>query len=266
MSTKVPIFNEEGEINGLIGIGTNITERKKIEEEQSLSYKLLNDQNNRLKNFSYIVSHNLRSHVSNIKTIANLLNTNLDKNESEELLKYLKTVVGSLDDTIVNLNTVVEIQNNLTIEVSTINLKISVDSVIGLMGMQVANKKVAIKVSIPKDLTIRHNPAYLESILLNIISNAVKYSDTQKESYLHISSYLRDNYTVLEVRDNGLGIDMKRNGNKLFGMYKTFHSQTHPEAKGIGLFITKNQIESLGGKIEVESDLGIGSTFRIFFR
>jgi hypothetical protein len=68
---------------------------------------------------------------------------------------------------------------------------------------------------------------------------------------------------ILNVSDNGIGIDMKKNGDKLFGMYKTFNN--NPDARGIGLFITKNQIDAMGGKVEVESELGKGTSFKIYF-
>lgn len=69
---------------------------------------------------------------------------------------------------------------------------------------------------------------------------------------------------MLEISDNGIGIDMKVNGSKLFGLFKTF---THnPDSKGVGLFISKNQIESMGGRVTVESELNKGTTFKIYMK
>lgn len=101
----------------------------------------------------------------------------------------------------------------------------------------------------------------MESIVLNLTTNAIKYRDPEKEPTLTIQSYTEDEFIVLSVEDNGKGIDMERYGGKVFGMYKTFHG--NKDARGIGLFITKNQIESMGGTIELESAVGVGTTFKI---
>ena len=107
-------------------------------------------------------------------------------------------------------------------------------------------------------------PAYLESIILNLITNAIKYKSPDRPVVLKIKSGMEGDFAFLSIADNGLGIDLDRHGSKLFGMYKTFHS--HPEARGIGLFISKNQIEAMGGHIEVESEMGKGTTFTTYFK
>jgi signal transduction histidine kinase len=79
-----------------------------------------------------------------------------------------------------------------------------------------------------------------------------------------VDCFQEEDFTILHIKDNGLGIDMKKYGEKLFGMYKTFHG--NKDARGIGLFICKNQIETMGGKIEVDSELGVGTTFKIYIK
>ena len=103
----------------------------------------------------------------------------------------------------------------------------------------------------------------MESILLNFISNAIKYSHPDRTPVLEIEAHQRQNQLILEIADNGIGIDLEKNGDKLFGMYKTFSN--NPDARGIGLFITKNQIDAMGGKVEVNSELGKGTRFSIYF-
>src|SRR5690606_37667081 len=100
-------------------------------------------------------------------------------------------------------------------------------------------------------------------IIQNLISNAIKYKNPDRAPVILIESYIENNIVKLRVKDNGLGIDLERNGDKIFGFRKTFHK--HPDAKGLGLFITRNQIETLGGKIYVESKPNIGTTFTIEF-
>ncbi|MBJ7428708.1 MAG: ATP-binding protein, partial [Bacteroidia bacterium] len=115
-------------------------------------------------------------------------------------------------------------------------------------------------------LSVNFNAAYLESIIYNLISNAIKYSkkDNKQQSFIQVSSEIINNKIVLSILDNGIGIDLIKNKDKLFGMYKTFHD--NEDARGIGLFITKNQIEAMGGTIDVFSELGLGTTFKITFK
>ena len=117
--------------------------------------------------------------------------------------------------------------------------------------------------SVDKNLNVLSVPAYLESIILNLMTNAVKYRSLDREPKIAISAKKQDGYLVLSISDNGLGIDLERYGDKLFGMYKTFHD--NKDARGLGLYIIKNQIEAMDGNITVTSEVGKGSTFKVSF-
>jgi len=125
-------------------------------------------------------------------------------------------------------------------------------------------QNVHIENNVDKSLYVSGIEAYLESIIINFITNGIKYKSVKEGAYVKISSHTEKGYVVLKFEDNGLGMDLKLVKHKLFGMYKTFH--THKDSRGIGLFITKNQVEALGGKIEVESAVGIGTTFKVFLK
>ena len=128
----------------------------------------------------------------------------------------------------------------------------------------IQRQRITIKNDIPNDLTINFTPAYLESIILNLTTNAIKYSHPDVPLIISYSFSKTDDYIILEIADNGLGIDLKKHKKDIFGMYKTFHK--NDDSTGIGLYITKNQIESLQGKIEVESTVNVGSTFKVYFK
>ena len=98
---------------------------------------------------------------------------------------------------------------------------------------------------------------------MNLISNAIKYGHQDRKTVIDIYTYLEDNRPCLMIKDNGLGIDLKKYGNKIFHMYQTFHDRE--DAVGIGLFIVKNQVEMLQGSIEVMSTVDVGTTFIIRF-
>ena len=117
--------------------------------------------------------------------------------------------------------------------------------------------------NITQEATINFNPAYLESVLQNLCTNAIKYANPDKHLTIEFDFFTENEKKVLTIKDNGLGIDLKKYGHLIFGMYKTFHK--HEEANGIGLYITKNQIESMNGRVSVESQVGKGTTFKITF-
>lgn len=244
----------------------DITERIRSEQELTNSLNLVTDQNKRLLNFSYIVSHNLRSHTSNIKSIVGFLNGDLEHDERIELTNHLTNVSDMLDETLNNLNEVLSIQKNVNITVEKINLGFFIDKSLSILNEQIQQNNIQIISNFNHQLSVNFNAAYLESIIYNLISNAIKYSkkDNKQQSFIQISTKIINNKICLSIIDNGIGIDLIKNKDKLFGMYKTFHD--NEDARGIGLFITKNQIEAMGGTIDVFSELGLGTTFKITFK
>lgn len=243
---------------------TDITELKKIENELTNSFNLVNEQNKRLLNFSYIVSHNLRSHTSNIKSIVGFLGEEESESERLQLTSHLATVSDMLDETLNNLNDVLSIQKNVDLVLQDLKLSFYINKSLALLSEQIIKNEVHFDINIDDKLTIKFNAAYLESIIYNLISNAIKYRKPDIKPIIKISAEIENGKCVFSISDNGIGIDLKKNGEKLFGMYKTFHGNN--DARGIGLFITKNQIEALGGKIDVRSKLGVGTTLIITFK
>ena len=245
-----------------IAIVEDITEKKRAEQELKQSFDLVSDQNKRLLNFSYIVSHNLRSHTSNIETISNFLETAETKEERDEMIDLLKKVSQSLNETMTNLNEVVSIRTNINLSSEPLNLKEYINKTKLILSQQIEAKQVKIENLVAASIMVNYNTAYLESILFNLISNAIRYSRSDVIPEIKIT--FDSKTSTLKVQDNGIGIDLKKNGEKMFGMYKTFNN--NPDSKGIGLFIVKNQIDAMGGSITVDSMLGKGTTFTISFK
>jgi len=261
--TIVPFIDKDRNPYQYIAIQRDITLSKNAEIELNKSFGLVNEQNKRLLNFSYIVSHNLRSHTSNILSILNFLEKESSEKERSELMIHLKKVSRSLNDTLFNLNEVVSIRNNINLVIEPLNLLEYINQALKVQSELIAIKKAEIINRVSSNCFINCNPAYLESILLNFISNAIKYSHPDRTPVLEIDAHQQQNQLLLEIADNGIGIDLEKNGEKLFGMYKTFSN--NPDARGIGLFITKNQIDAMGGRVEVKSELGKGTRFIIYF-
>ncbi|MFY7653177.1 MAG: PAS domain S-box protein [Chitinophagaceae bacterium] len=265
-TTIIPFLDKTGKPYQYISIRTDITERKNAELELQKSFNMLSEQNNRLKNFSYIVSHNLRSHTSNIKSIINILGLIDNEEEKLALIGHLSTVTGLLDETLYNLNEVVAIQNNQQLQLIDIPINDYISKTIDVLKEQITKKEATIEINIPPKSSVKSYPAYLESILINLLSNALKYASPDRKPIIKINFTnvnLEPWRYCLQVSDNGMGINMDRYADKIFGMYKTFHG--NKDARGIGLFITKNQVEALGGKIEISSELNKGTTFSVYF-
>ncbi|HEU4496796.1 MAG TPA: PAS domain S-box protein [Flavobacterium sp.] len=260
----VNIIHEKEEPLALRGIKIDITKSRESEKDLSNSFNLVTEQNKRLLNFSYIVSHNLRSHTSNIQSIASLIETAEDDEERNELVKMLQSVSNTLNETMMNLNEVVNIQTNMNMTLEDLNLKDYITKTLEIVSEQIFLKKAAINFEVAPHVYVKFNAAYLQSILFNFISNALRYSHPGRQPVITLKSYIENTKTVLEISDNGIGIDLKKYGDKLFGMYKTFHD--NPDSKGIGLFITKNQIDAMGASLSVESEPNVGTAFKIYFK
>jgi len=245
------------------GYVTNINNRKNQENAIQEYVDIVESQNERLKNFTYIVSHDLRSHSSNIQGLLDLISIKNDVFSKNEYFKMLGKASNRLEDTLLQLNDIVSVVSSEH-ELVRISLNSVIDNFQSSFETMMKEAAVNFVNDVEKEIVVKVVPAFLDSIVTNLITNAIRYRDPNKTSFVRLFTETKDENVILGVEDNGLGLDLKKYGNKLFGMHKTFHN--HKYAKGIGLFITKNQIESMGGKIMVHSEKGKGSTFEVYFR
>lgn len=242
----------------------DITLVKNVEKEIKSLLDVTKDQNERLKNFAHIVSHNLRSHSGNISMMMDILFEESPELLENENLSLLKSAASNLSETIAHLNEVVLMNSAVIDNLKSVNLYQAIENGIKNVSGFAKESQVIIRNITDTDNQVLAVPAYLDSIVLNFLTNAIKYSSPERESYVQLSTSIKNDFVVLQIEDNGLGIDLKRHGAKLFGLYKTFHS--HEDARGVGLFITKNQVEAMGGKIEVTSEVNKGTTFSIYLK
>jgi signal transduction histidine kinase len=223
---------------------------------------IVSEQNNRLLNFSYIVSHNIRSHASNISGIAHVL---ADEPEPEIQRQFIEGLVKSsnnLDSTLRHLNELLNVQSRVNIHKEQLSFFQVVNRTLDTLVVDLKTNNVKIVNKIPDGFKLKTDKAYLDSIVLNLLSNAIKYRRPDEDPIITIEAGERNSVSYFIIQDNGKGIDLEKYGEKLFGMFKTFHGNR--DARGIGLFITRNQIEALGGTIEVESKVGEGTKFTVY--
>lgn len=240
---------------------TDFTDRKTAENRVQETLVLTEAQNRRLRNFAHIVSHNLRSHYSNIAMLVDVLQADFEGSEGNEVLSFLRQANDNLGDTITHLNDVATIGLMEHERLKPCNLSRAAAMAAEIVSSDAVKANVAVTLDVPDELMVMAVPAYLDSILLNLIGNAIRYSSPERDSFVKVVVRRVKDKVRISVSDNGLGIDLKTHGTKLFGMYRTFHG--HKDSRGIGLFITKNQVEAMQGHITVDSTPDVGTTFTV---
>lgn len=263
--SMIPIFNNEGVITHWISIQRDITDEKKLETEKEHLIRELTQNNKDLKQFSYITSHNLRAPLSNLIGLLNLIeDIPVENEELQEILAGFTKSTHLLNETINDLVKVIIIKDNPSMQKEEVSLKEVFENVFSQLSFQIELHKPIIKLKFDKVPELTTNKAYIESILLNLLTNSIKYKSENRKLKISITAEQIDNKTILTFKDNGIGIDLERNRDKVFGLYQRFHN--YPDSKGLGLYLVKSQVETMGGTISIESEVNKGTTFTITFK
>ena len=263
--SMLPVYNSDGELSHWVSIQRDITEAKKQEVEKEQLIRELTQNNKDLQQFSYITSHNLRAPLSNLTGLLNLIeDIPIDNPELKEILDGFNKSTHLLNETIEDLVKVIVIKDNPSIQKEDLSLKDVFENVFSQLDFLIGLHKPIIIINFDKVPILNTNKAYLESILLNLLTNAIKYKSEIKKSKITISASQVDDTVFLVFKDNGIGIDLARNKDKVFGLYQRFHN--FPDSKGLGLYLVKSQVEAMGGSIGIESEVNKGTTFTLTFK
>ena len=263
--SMIPIFNNEGVISHWISIQRDITDEKKLETEKEHLIRELTQNNKDLKQFSYITSHNLRAPLSNLIGLLNLTeDIPIENPELEEILAGFSKSTHLLNETINDLVKVIIIKDNPSMQKEEVSLKEVFENVFSQLSFQIELHKPIIKLKFDRVPLLNTNKAYIESILLNLLTNSIKYKSENRKLKISIIAEQIDHQVILTFKDNGIGIDLERNRDKVFGLYQRFHN--YPDSKGLGLYLVKSQVETMGGTISIESEVNKGTTFTITFK
>lgn len=242
----------------------DITKQKEILWEMNSIKEIAKNQNDMLSNFAHIATHDIRSHIGNLGMITDFMEEETAGIKNDENFKMLKESLSQLEVTISNLNEVRRDDFSLHGNLTSKNLGVFVENAIYNMNAIAKNERCEIFNEVDDDIFVLGVSIYLDSIILNFLTNAIKYSSKDRKSYVRLRTKIQDDFVVLEIEDNGLGIDLELYRNDLFQFRKTFHHIR--DSRGVGLFITKNHIESMGGRVEVKSQVNVGSTFSVYFQ
>jgi PAS domain S-box-containing protein len=262
----LPVYDSEGELSHWVSIQRDITEDKKQEAEKEQLIKELTQNNKDLQQFSYITSHNLRAPLSNLTGLLNLIeDIPIENQELKEIIDGFNKSTHLLNDTINDLVRVIIIKDNPSIQKETLLLKDIFEDVFSQLDFLIGLHKPIIKFDFKEVTFLNTNKSYLESILLNLLTNAIKYKSENRKLKINIAAHqLDDDRVILIFKDNGIGIDLEKNKDKIFGLYQRFHD--YPDSKGLGLYLVKSQVETMGGTISIESKVNVGTTFTLTFK
>lgn len=248
-------------IRGIICNFRDITERmESILQREKMTAQIV-ARNKELEQFAYIVSHNLRSPVANILGSANIIGyEGLDMDQKIEVIAAITSSARRLDEVINDLNVILQ-KKNVTESRQPVVLKELIESITVSIRSLIEQNGVTLLTDFRKAGEITTVKSYLYSIFYNLITNAIKYRQPDIPPSIKITSSIQDGRVRLTFKDNGQGIDLARQGSKVFGLYKRFHPEI--EGKGMGLFMVKTQVETLGGSISVTSEVNKGTEFTI---
>jgi PAS domain S-box-containing protein len=262
--------DEKGDITGFLGLGTDISEmvknQQKLIKAKNQQEKLtgrLTVQNKQLATFAHITSHNLRAPISNLSSLLNLYKISDDEIDKNILFEKFETVITHLSSTLNTLVDSLKISENNNKEQENLSFKEIFEKTKEIITGQIIETGAKIESDFSKAPDILYNRTYLDSIMLNLLTNALKYRSLDRVAEISIKTERENDHVRLSVSDNGLGIDLEKHGHKLFGLNKTFHR--HSDAKGVGLYITKTQIDSMGGTISATSKVNQGTVFTVNF-
>ncbi|RKR84384.1 PAS domain S-box-containing protein [Mucilaginibacter gracilis] len=257
------IDKKTGKVLKMIGSNWDITDRWLAKHEKETILSDLVRRNDDLEQFAYIISHNLRAPVTNVLSLSDMLiNDDVDQESKPIVLQGLDLSVKKIDLIINDLNNIFQSRKRIGDKKEKVYFQPLVDDIKFSINNMMQKENVTLKcyfTEIDHIVTVR---SYLYSVLYNLILNSIKYRNQETDPVITVSTKIDDHkYLILTITDNGKGIDLKRNKEMLFGLYQRFDETV--EGRGLGLYMVKTQVEVLGGTIQVDSEVGIGTTFSI---
>jgi PAS domain S-box-containing protein len=280
LSRAIAMKDASGKILKWFGSSTEIHEHKlalekiarvkedieKVNYELSIKNEKLTKVNMDLDNFVYTASHDLKAPVTNIEGLMNMLSLSIKENNEEEnnaILEMIRNSIKRFQKTIKDLTEISKIQKDLYEDIKEIDVAKHIKEVKFSIENLIKESDALVIVNTEKNPVIRFSEVNFNSLVHNLLTNAIKYKYPGRRPIIEIITYQKDIYFVLEVKDNGLGID-ESHISKIFTMFKRLHD--HVEGTGVGLYIVKRIVENSGGKIEVESKVGKGTIFKLYLK
>ena len=260
IANVVPIV-EQASVIGLSISSLDITKIKELEVERERIINDLVKHNTDLEQFAQIVSHNVRGPLATIIGLSNLMHEQVDEDDRRMLLEGIQSSAQKLDYVLLDLNDILQTRRELTEAKTTVDLEHLVQDIKVSIALMISESGAVIKTNFTAVRDILTIKSYTNSIFYNLITNSIKYVQPGRTPIIDIWSEQENGKVVIYFKDNGIGIDMEKYRQRVFQLYHRFNFSV--EGKGLGLFMSKTQVEALGGSIDVDSKPGVGSTFRV---
>lgn len=246
------------------GLTNTIDQLKSTKENLQLVNHNLKRKNQELEEFSYVAAHDLRAPLTNIHSLLDMLEAeNAIADNSKPVFDKVQEVAKQMCDKIRALNAVIALKTNNDTKKETVNFSEIIDRIKVNQSEEIISSRTIIKEDFTRTPSILYNQIQVESIMQNLISNAVKYKHQNRKPVIFIKTKLVKGKTVMTIKDNGIGFDQSTPPEKIFGLFKRMH--THVNGLGVGLYVTHSIITNNGGEISVKSEINKGTEFKIIF-
>jgi PAS domain S-box-containing protein len=244
-----------------VGFVNDTTEIKKVELEVLMMEDRLHSKNKELRQVAYMVSHDLRAPIAKILGLASIFDN--DAPENKFLVKKIAEATVHLDNVVKDMNNILATRHIEKENQEYIHFDSKLKLITKVLEKEIKESKASITTDFHEAGGVVTTKGHLYSILYNLLSNSIKYRLSETPLHIHLQTTDQEKFVCLSVKDNGMGIDLLKNEEKVFGLYNRFHGDTFP-GKGVGLHLVKVHAESLGGKVEIESKVNEGTQFKIY--
>ncbi|WP_439881150.1 PAS domain-containing sensor histidine kinase [Pontibacter sp. MBLB2868] len=262
----VALRDAQGRIEKWVGSCIDIEDHKRAEEgliEKNLELEHINQD---LDGFVYTASHDLKLPIINMAGIFEELiqSAEFSDPEAPKMIGLFNKSLQQIHNTIHELSEVVKVQKTKRRDLEEVPIRAVVQDVALSLQNMITETYAQITTDFAEAPYVYFTKGSLKSVLYNLISNSIKYRAQDRTPQIKISTKIKDNFVELRISDNGLGLDMNKHQSKLFQMFKRFHN--HVNGSGLGLYIVNRLLTNHGGYINVESSLGKGTTFLLYFK
>jgi len=246
----------------ILGTHIDITDRKRLEESLRSVMEALDSRNEELASYSFITAHDLRSPVTSIVSLMDMYKQEPSAENADFVLDNIGDLARDLLDTLDTLNEVLNVKRRPDVVIEPVLLAPLFEGVMDSFSKRIQKEDAHIDTALDSCPSVMSYAPYLESILRNLLSNALRFRSPDRSPRIRFESEQFKNHSVLRFADNGIGIDMSRHGRKLFGLKQRFHQAEG--CRGVGLFMIKAQVEAMKGSITVSSRVDEGTIFTIY--
>lgn len=262
--SAIPVFNSNGNLAFAVITIRDITQQKKVQIEKELAGLELQKSHELMESVMRIAAHDLRGPIGTIGSGLELIEKVNDPERKFEFLSQIKVMMKRLERTVIGLLDVLKVQSVENLEFTIV----SFDEILADILLDVQDKLKAINGTVRFNFknapTVCYIMPFVESILKNMISNAIKYCSDERKLEIEINSYYENGFVVLKIKDNGMGMDLNLHKLEIFQPFKRLTDKAH--GVGVGLYLIKKILEKNGGTINVRSEVNVGTTFYCFFK